>query len=186
MSRSRATNILKLRCWLFTSCNTFFKKGLELVSLSLHNSWIKIFLTLYSVNWPTFTVWLRLILEILDNIVVLGNVGQLFVFQLVTLQHLKLTLAFIWSGFFYMTCKNIRSFIQVNKINFFGRREFDFKAFTARRPLIFFTPTRLRNFVLKAWFSENKKISHQSDLLKKSATNFLQNFETNLRASLTN
>ena len=45
------------------------KNGMELVSLphSLHRFWRKIFLTLHSINWPNFTVWLSLILEILES-----------------------------------------------------------------------------------------------------------------------
>ena len=46
------------------------KRGLELVSLShfLHNFWIKVFLLLYSINWPNFIVWLPSLLGMLDNI----------------------------------------------------------------------------------------------------------------------
>ena len=45
------------------------KRGLELVSLPhfLHNFWRKIFLLLYSINWPNFIVWLPLLCEILGN-----------------------------------------------------------------------------------------------------------------------
>ena len=57
------------------------KRGLELVSLPhlLHDFWRKIFLLLYSINWPSFTVPLPLLPEILCNIYVL----QLFVNQVV-------------------------------------------------------------------------------------------------------
>ena len=49
-----------------------FKKtisSLELISLPhcLHNFWRKIFLLLYSINWPNFIAWLPLIREILSN-----------------------------------------------------------------------------------------------------------------------
>ena len=45
------------------------KKGLELVSLPhfTHNFWRKIFLLLYSINWPNFIVWLPLLCEIFGN-----------------------------------------------------------------------------------------------------------------------
>ena len=45
------------------------KRGLELVFLPhfLHNFWRKIFLLLYSINWPNFIVWLPLSCEILGN-----------------------------------------------------------------------------------------------------------------------
>ena len=45
------------------------KKGLELVSLPsfLHNYWRKIFLLLYSINWPNFIAWLPLLCEIWVN-----------------------------------------------------------------------------------------------------------------------
>ena len=45
------------------------KRGLKLVSLPHfpHNFWRKIFLLLYSINWPNFIVWLSLPCEILDN-----------------------------------------------------------------------------------------------------------------------
>ena len=48
---------------------TYIKRGLELVSLShfLHNLWRKIFLLLYSINWPNFIVWLPLLCKILGN-----------------------------------------------------------------------------------------------------------------------
>ena len=45
------------------------KSGLELGSLPyfLHNFWSKIFLLIYSINWPSFIVWLSLLREILSN-----------------------------------------------------------------------------------------------------------------------
>ena len=45
----------------FISQKTFFR----------HNIWRKIFLLLYSINWPNFTVWLPLLRKILDNRLVL-------------------------------------------------------------------------------------------------------------------
>ena len=45
------------------------KRDLELVfpASLLHNFWRKIFLLLYSIDWPNFIVWLRLLCEILGN-----------------------------------------------------------------------------------------------------------------------
>ena len=45
------------------------KRGLELVSLPhfLHNFLIKIFLFLYSINWPNIIAWLPLLCEVLGN-----------------------------------------------------------------------------------------------------------------------
>ena len=52
--------------------NVFKKtnRGLELVSLPhfLYDFWKKALLTLYSINWPNFIVWLPLLFEISGNI----------------------------------------------------------------------------------------------------------------------
>ena len=67
-------HILKLRCGPFTftwhKSLLKTKRGLKIVSLQhfLHDFWIKIFLTLYSIMWPYFIFWLPLLLEILSNI----------------------------------------------------------------------------------------------------------------------
>ena len=67
-------NILKLRSWtlVYTLYEAFIKtkRGMQLALLPhfLHNIWRKIFLTLHSINWPNFIVWLSLLLEILGNI----------------------------------------------------------------------------------------------------------------------
>ena len=47
----------------------FLDKGLGVVSLShfVYDFSIKMFLMLYSINWPNFIVWFTLLLEILDN-----------------------------------------------------------------------------------------------------------------------
>ena len=57
---------------LLSYIKLFFKRkkwGLELVSLPhfLHYFWRKIFLTLCFINWPNFTAWLPLHIEILGN-----------------------------------------------------------------------------------------------------------------------
>ena len=62
----------KLQTTFFHLILSFFqklKRGLELVSLPhfWHNFWRKIFLLLYSINWPNVIVWLPLLCEILGN-----------------------------------------------------------------------------------------------------------------------
>ena len=46
------------------------KWGLELISLShfQYDFWRKIFISIYSITWPNFNVWLPLIREVLANI----------------------------------------------------------------------------------------------------------------------
>ena len=58
--------ILKLSCTRLSQK----ERGLELVSLPhfLHDSWRRIFLLLYYINWPNFIDWLPLLSEILGNI----------------------------------------------------------------------------------------------------------------------
>ena len=66
-------NKLKLSCWplAFTSYKAFYKekRSLKLVFLPhfLHECWRKIFLALNCINWPYFTAWLSLPVEILDS-----------------------------------------------------------------------------------------------------------------------
>ena len=45
------------------------KRGLGLVFLyhTLHDIWRKVFLLLYSINWPNFIVWFHLLCDILGN-----------------------------------------------------------------------------------------------------------------------
>ena len=61
---NKSADHLLLPIRLFQKIN----RGLELVSLPhfLDNFWRKIFL-LYSINWPSFIVWLPLLREILGN-----------------------------------------------------------------------------------------------------------------------
>ena len=65
-------------CWNYAAdylhlphIKLFFQKewGLELGSLPyfLHNFWSKIFLLIYSINWPSFIIWLSLLRETLGN-----------------------------------------------------------------------------------------------------------------------
>ena len=62
----------KLPISCFDLILSFVKKserGLKPVSMPhfLHNFWRKIFLLLYSINWPNLIVWLPLLCEILGN-----------------------------------------------------------------------------------------------------------------------
>ena len=65
------------------------KRGRELVSLPhfLHDFWRKIFILLYSMNWPNFIVWLPYFVRYWATCVL-----QLFVNQVVTSWTLKSTL----------------------------------------------------------------------------------------------
>ena len=73
----------------------FLEKGLGIVSPPhfVKDFSRKMFLKLYSLNWPDFTLWLSLLLEILNNICIAISV----------LLWIKLT--FIIKPFFYMTKK---------------------------------------------------------------------------------
>ena len=53
----------------------YSEKGLGLVSPPrfVYNFWRKIFLMLYSTNWPNFIVWLSLLLEILGSMCIAIN-----------------------------------------------------------------------------------------------------------------
>ena len=65
----KETKLQTTCCHLILSFFEKIKRGLELNSLPhfLHNFWRKIFLLLYSINWPNFIVWLPLLREILGN-----------------------------------------------------------------------------------------------------------------------
>ena len=62
----------KLKTICFTSYSAFqkIKRRLELASLP-HDLWRKIFLLLYSINWPNLTVWLPLLCEIFGKCIVI-------------------------------------------------------------------------------------------------------------------
>ena len=70
-TKLRAIKISKLSCRpiVLTSYEAFLKKKLRLVLLPhfLHDFWRKIFLLLYSLNWPNFIFWLPLFRETLGN-----------------------------------------------------------------------------------------------------------------------
>ena len=97
MSKSRAAEIY----WnsgtehlLLPHINLFQKSELELelVCLShfLHNFWTKLFLTLYSINWPNFIAWLPQPFEISDNILIV-----ILCYSLCDVWSLKFTSAFL-------------------------------------------------------------------------------------------
>ena len=125
------------------------KRDLELVSLSYfsHNFWIKIFLLLYSSNWPNFIVWLSLLSELLVNmcIVIVCKPGC-------DVMNFEVNFIFLIKPFFLHDQKVVaktwiswerkellrwhknhfspflkRAFIQANSRKFFGRWEPDFK-----------------------------------------------------------
>ena len=59
-----------LHCWIRDMLNfDFLDKGLGIVSPAyfVYDFSTKMFLMLYSINWPNFIVWLPLLLEILGN-----------------------------------------------------------------------------------------------------------------------
>ena len=66
----------------------FLEKGLGIVSPAyfVHDLLRKIFLMLYSINWPNVSAWLFLLLEILVNMCT-----GIYVHQVVTSQILKLS-----------------------------------------------------------------------------------------------
>ena len=76
-------------------------KALDLVSLHhfLHEFWRKIFLTLYSVNWPNFIDWLLLFLELL------GSMCVVMCYPVCDVKNFEINICFIIK-FFYMTKKS--------------------------------------------------------------------------------
>ena len=68
----------------------FLDKGLGIVSPAhfVYDFSTKMFLMLYSINWPNFIAWLALLLEIL------GNMCIAIIIQVVTSWILKLTFSF--------------------------------------------------------------------------------------------
>ena len=104
----------------------------------------KVFLFLYSTNWPNFTVWLLLVLEILSKIFVV-----IICYPVCDFINFEISLSFLMNPIFNIIknsgqkwLKNEKSlyheirsifhhfwsgFIEANKSNFFGRWEYDFK-----------------------------------------------------------
>ena len=105
-------NIRKLRYWplALTLCQTFFEKAktvLELVSLPhfLHDFWVKIFLTLYYVNWPNFIAWLDLLLGILGNMCIV-----IICLPVCDVTYFEFIYTFLSEPFSYMTKKSAQKF----------------------------------------------------------------------------
>ena len=101
--------ILIPRCWPFTFTSyiyiKFFQKtksGLELVSLPyfLHNVWRKIFIMLYSMNWPNFIAWLPLFLKISGNMYI-----AIFYFPVCDVINFENNFSFLTKPLPYMTKK---------------------------------------------------------------------------------
>ena len=78
------------------------KSGLELVSLPyfLHNVWRKIFIMLYSMNWPNFIAWLSLFLEISGNMYI-----AIFYFPVCDVINFENNFSFLTKPLPYMTKK---------------------------------------------------------------------------------
>ena len=79
------------------------KRGLELVSLIhfLHDFPSKISLTLCSIIWPNFIVWLPLLPEILDNMCI-----AIVCFPACDVTNFEINLAFLIKPFLNMTKKS--------------------------------------------------------------------------------
>ena len=117
------------------------KRELELVSLSHfpHNFWRKIFLLLYSINWPYFIVWLPFLCEVLGNmcIVIVSKPGWdvmnfevnlIFLIKHSFLHDQKVLTKGLISWERKSICHHFyRAFNQVNNTIFFGWWESDFK-----------------------------------------------------------
>ena len=85
----------------------FFRKGLGIVSPPhfLYNFSRKMFLILYSINWPNFIVWLPLIFEILGNICI-----AIVCFLDCDVINSEINLIFLIKPFFHLTRKSWQKF----------------------------------------------------------------------------
>ena len=81
----------------------FLEKGLGIVSPQhfVYDVSRKMFLILYSINWPNFLVWLSLLLEILGNICI-----AIVRFQGFDAINFEINLIFLIKSFFCMTEKS--------------------------------------------------------------------------------
>ena len=74
-SRSKGNQTIKfgqlvkynMRSVFLEKSDTKYGGEISPLLLFLHNCWRKIFLLVYSINWPSFVVWLPLFCEILGN-----------------------------------------------------------------------------------------------------------------------
>ena len=94
----------------------FLGNGLGTVSLShfLYDFWRKIFLILYSLNWPNFIVWLLLHLETLRNmwIAIFCAGCEAIIFEI--------NVIFLIKPFLYMTEKSRQEFRYLGNENSFS------------------------------------------------------------------
>ena len=96
----------------------FFRKGLGTVSPLhfLYDFSRKMFLILYSINWPNFIVWLPLIFEILGNICI-----AIVCFLDRDVINSEINLIFLIKPFFHMTRKSWQKFKHLdNEKSFLG------------------------------------------------------------------
>ena len=91
----RVEHLLLLRKKLFDKT----EKGLELFALPLflHYFWRKILLTLCSIDWPNFTVWLPLLLEISGNMFIV-----IVCYPICKIINFEIYLSFLIKQFFCM------------------------------------------------------------------------------------
>ena len=98
----------------------FLEKALGIVSLLhfMYDFSTKMFLTLYSLNWPNFIAWLPLLLEILVNmcIAIVCQPGC-------DVTNFEIKLILLIKPFFYMTKNSKRNFKKNQKISW-ERKEF--------------------------------------------------------------
>ena len=81
----------------------FLDKGLGIVSLAhfVYDFSTKMFLMLYSINWPNFIAWLLLLLEILGNMCIV-----IACYPDCDIMDFEINLIFLIESFFYMTKKS--------------------------------------------------------------------------------
>ena len=105
----------------------FSEKNLRLVS-PLHfvyDFWGKVFLMLYSINWPNFLVWLPLLLEILGNMCI-----TIVCWPGCDVIRFETNLIFLIKPFFYKTKKSRQKLKYLeNKNSFWGEIKYIFHDF---------------------------------------------------------
>ena len=92
---------MKVRCWPLACTSESFlkktKKSKSSLPASFSVSFLKrIFLALYSINWPNFIAWLPLLREILCNIIC----AVMIYFPVYDVINFEITLAFLSSNHF--------------------------------------------------------------------------------------
>ena len=93
----------------------FLEKGLRLVSLTqfVFDFSRKIFLISHSIKWSTFTIWLPLLLEILDNMCIV-----IICFPVYDVRNFENSLSFLIRACFYMNKKLRTKVLRWNKTLF--------------------------------------------------------------------